>query len=576
MLIFSLCGYGNAITFRNVSDEEIDHVQIFVRNQLVKRLKEECVRRGTEQHTNDGKKNFGIYQDSVEQFEFLMGDRATIREIVHYVSSYYAEHGPKKFAEYFAPPDGYEVSKTDTSVFPAGQFFGKIHRNVEKLKVASFARSLDTNDLSVDLFKKLKPILEDFATKVKIVRPINQDIIKVVELSNGFRADVLCVFCLTNDSTVDKSLNTTKSVQWYRRSPTNYKWNYTNFQHHLKTHVKPKPNSTEKNRTEKNKTDFQSSHDLHIENEFSIPNDCSSSEIQKKNTFTAEECNMNAFSALKITVDSKKGFKSILEQKINHGNNNDEAIEILDSSDNNTNANTELYVQTYNELYNQFSAQNDDLIESVLKNNETKTHVAIEFEGQQVIVGIVNIAPDGNCLFGSLAFQLDKMKIDSESHRNFSLNLRQRVVKHIKENYDDFKQRIKGTVYDMAERRKIAVVDIDTECDTFMNNLGQLGCWAGQETIKAISEIFSVNIVVIKENHGPYFGVIYNPIYKKTIFLAYQQGANDVHNHYAGVCELSKELIDNMARYFSEQYLKNLELDLENENKPGDGAIRVS
>lgn len=101
-------------------------------------------------------------------------------------------------------------------------------------------------------------------------------------------------------------------------------------------------------------------------------------------------------------------------------------------------------------IYNQFSNQNLFLIEAVLSYGECKKRMIFKLGSRNMIVDFVSIAGDGDCLFASLAFQLERMKIGSIMHRTFTSDLRQKVVQHISNNYDKYKQAIKGTVYERA------------------------------------------------------------------------------------------------------------------------------
>lgn len=166
-LIFSLCGFSNAFSVKSIEDHHIDHVQSFVRDQLNQRLSEKCTRWQADLHEDDKKHFFGMFQDSIGDFEFMMGDRATIHVIVDYLRKLFDTLGSREaFAQYFAVPPRYKLSKTNTSVFPVGTFFGKTTR--ARLQ----SSSLEPVDLAANLLTtELLPLFNRYKTKLNAVRP---------------------------------------------------------------------------------------------------------------------------------------------------------------------------------------------------------------------------------------------------------------------------------------------------------------------------------------------------------------------------------------------------------------------
>lgn len=505
---------------------------------MEKRLDEKCIRWKTELGSEDKQFFFGMYQDAVPEFEFLMGECDTITEIVKYLLELENTLGLIEFAKFFAVPNEYKISKSNTSEFTVGRFFGKVY------KKSSLSILFDAKDLSSNLFLKLEPVLKQQASILKIVRPINQNIIKIVPLTSGYRADVICVFCEINDVRND-ALNKVISIQCSVKNASKYYWNLTNFKNHLKLHeIKSKKSSNTVNETvlkNERESDASFSDTTKL---FKIEDDVNRSTID----FDLSKMTSAQISAIEIVDDSDEQWKF-------SANSNPTPERIMPK--------VSVDSESMNELYNQFSNQNLFLIEAVLSNGECKKHMVLKVGSRNMMVDIVSIAGDGDCLFASLAFQLEKMKIGSIMHRNSTFDLRQKVVQHISNNYDKYKQAIKGTIYERAAMNFGKVENIDIESEEFIKkDLPQKGCWAGTETTMAVSEIFRVNIVVIKENQQPYFSVKFHPEYKRTLFIAYRgygQKKNNqkkvlselVHNHYDSICEIGHELLYMLAETLS-------------------------
>lgn len=79
------------------------------------------------------------------------------------------------------------------------------------------------------------------------------------------------------------------------------------------------------------------------------------------------------------------------------------------------------------------------------------------------------------------------------------------------------------------------------------NHLVVNGVWGGSQTIKAVSLLFEVNILIINENGSFYYTNGFDPNYKKTIMIAYRLSAVKSsparRNHYDSVGNISVENI---------------------------------
>lgn len=155
-------------------------------------------------------------------------------------------------------------------------------------------------------------------------------------------------------------------------------------------------------------------------------------------------------------------------------------------------------------------------------------------------INILNIAKDGNCLFASLAHQLEYHKINSMNHNSFTASLRRKVVDHITQNFDQYKH--------LLELRFDATNNKQDGLEFVSTNLCNQGAWGGTETILAVSNMFKVNIIIFNERGSFYFATGYNSKYERSIFLAYRIGSQSKdgkfeYNHYDSVCEINESLL---------------------------------
>lgn len=169
---------------------------------------------------------FGMYVDSAKDFKLLRGDRLLILDIVNSLNQFYESNGPEEFAKCFEAPKNYKISKSDTDVFPFGTFYGKKNRQ------RTTTIELTPDELASQFFSKLKSFYKPYE-ELQMYRPIAKDIVNIIHLDNGFRADVVCVFCPANDTDID-ALMKRYSVQ---RDKTGA-WNFSNLRKHMKHHVK--------------------------------------------------------------------------------------------------------------------------------------------------------------------------------------------------------------------------------------------------------------------------------------------------------------------------------------------------
>lgn len=159
-------------------------------------------------------------------------------------------------------------------------------------------------------------------------------------------------------------------------------------------------------------------------------------------------------------------------------------------------------------LYTQISEQIREMTAAVLTNSEKQKCMEFELKNQPTkYLSVVQTAPDGNCLFSALAHQLWKNKINHENHKKSKgeheqmiAKLRSAVVEHIlpSENFPMYETFLQDRLSELKDLN--TVNDLTAECKLYVRNvLSCEGKWVGMETIKAISFMHRVNVLVINE-----------------------------------------------------------------------------
>lgn len=156
-----------------------------------------------------------------------------------------------------------------------------------------------------------------------------------------------------------------------------------------------------------------------------------------------------------------------------------------------------------------------------------------------------------NCLFSSIAHQLYRLKIISRSHTAKAAELRKRVVKNILDpvNFPNYTYQLQECVY--RSMKKEDIVDMGTECKLYVKLvLSKKGTWGGAESIRAISEMEEVNIIIFNEDGPCYTLCNMNVKYKRSIGIAYrcQQKGDDIRTHYDSVCDIDANVLNLVAQ----------------------------
>lgn len=172
-------------------------------------------------------------------------------------------------------------------------------------------------------------------------------------------------------------------------------------------------------------------------------------------------------------------------------------------------------------------------------------------------------AADGNCLFSSLCHQIFFSKLTSPEHKKNVNELRAAVVQHISAHFEQFEHELRGRVFE----KKNGPIDVHMECRRFLTQcLPTDGYWGGSETLKAVSELHNVNIVIITDDGKTHLPCKFSADRQRSVIVFYH-GTNEKNNseniHYDSVIELSMAQISTISKqliaaYTTQNLVKNL------------------
>lgn len=217
----------------NLTDEQIDKVEEFGRNEILDLFKNKCTLNNGQFDCNESKHFVGMYASNSKEFKILMGDRKLLKAATRDLNQIQESRNFEEFISYFTMPENYKIGKGNTDILSVGLFFG------QKLRSSKPKISLTENDMATEVFAKIKPLFQQFVKKSLIsVRDITEDVVKIVKFETGIRADIVCVFCPSNDP-LDGVLQKTIAVQYEKtRNSTSRCWNISNLKRHLNRHLK--------------------------------------------------------------------------------------------------------------------------------------------------------------------------------------------------------------------------------------------------------------------------------------------------------------------------------------------------
>lgn len=225
----------------------------------------------------------------------------------------------------------------------------------------------------------------------------------------------------------------------------------------------------------------------------------------------------------------------------------------------------QIYKSISDPLYAQLSAQCIRMANSTIRNgDEVLTNIfgmSSASSAESRGIKCCRVAGFGDCFFLAVAHQLNSIKIASDQHVQKASVLRENVVSYVKEkkNFPNFVHDLKNRIrYDKSAKSTV----IEKACLDFLDDkLSATGCLAGMESIKAISEMKKVNIVVLNDDGSCNLPNHFNFEYDKAILILFSSASGNSNsnvdrNHYDSVVGMNHEIITKVTNQLSEHEYK--------------------
>lgn len=203
-------------------------------------------------------------------------------------------------------------------------------------------------------------------------------------------------------------------------------------------------------------------------------------------------------------------------------------------------------------IYFQLCAQTRAMRSISLQYEENEIDIPISIEGStcnSIVTALIDA--DGDCLISAIAHQLERHKLDSESHDSLKVKLRESAVEYIQQNLNTFANEIIWR----DDFDEVAIgVDTAQKINSFLDKLSKAGFWCGTETIVAISRLYSVNKIIFNGSGTCYTVEPFNFNYQNCALLAYcayqtnprkkkRKTVDIVRNHYNSITKIDKNVL---------------------------------
>lgn len=511
----SICSFSNSISVAILDGDKIAEIEQTVRDEFGYILK-------TEEYDVfeyiDKMCIYGLYGSKVDRFRFMPGERALLNKMVVHINSFKvdalnagveADLEESFRSDHFNMSPHSKISRKDVCRSPIGLLFGK------KTKIVHQTSAESTDSLPLiskeNVLRKcndrLKPL--DFT--------LTEDQIKIVNDGSRIFAYVSCPLCEGKEIVIQCDVP---------KNSKKFYWNASNYSKHLAKH--------------KNEKDIKNVADIEKENK--------SDNIQKKRS---SKCTIQPFQEQNYNLNRSK-YETNTENSF---------IELMSSNNSTVVYHTEDSLT--NSIYQKLSDQNLKLTTAIMSNNETIEEMEFQLNVRRTI-NVVRMNGDGACMFSALAHQIFFHKVNSKQHQEEAKKLRRDVVKHIENHFDQFEHIIITRLQDDEE--KYSQLKGDTWEQKSRNftkyKLSKFNCWGGTESLKAISEMYSVNILIFNEDDVCWFPFEFDSEFERVVALAYRfsDKENGERNHYDSISEVGKRILYECASVLARNEIKRIDL----------------
>lgn len=497
----SLNGYGNIDTFKDMTQDEIDGVEIHARTKLVRILTKNAIDCGQELDESLMTAFFGVYGVCPEEFEFVRGDKKLIVKLTERVGEKIQSDGIDFFR---SKRQRYTFKGIGESQF--GLIYGDFtHRPNINVK-AHFTE----DDVRKKLFDSAKSVFDSFKgeTENRNCAILSDEMINIVMGETKVTGEVTCIICQTH-----------KSKQYFKTKPgsKSFCWVMTNMRSHIENCLQPKDPSTKSRKDNKKVT-------------AKTVNDDDRDKNEQQNTGNAADDN--------TVIDLNETARSHTDDD-------------------------ELQSQYEDILTTQILVQSLKMSNTVHQCKDVEETMVCGFgtKSRQQSVQICDVPADGDCLFTSIAHQFGHVKINSEEHKKLAFSLRETVVEHIKMNISQYKHNLIDRILQnepLLKRKEVT----EPLCLSYVKTiLSREGVFGGKESFDAISLMKKANIVVFNEEGTCYFGSDFIPAYTETILIAFRgsKGQRNVdRNHFGSVTSVSNHLAEAASKNLIKNYMQSI------------------
>lgn len=498
----SFCGFKEAVTFKTIDQQDIEHIESRMKSKLQNHLDES---KNQDDFTNINYVDFfgEEYINSPGDFTFTRGDQKLIKELVDHVKRVVDQNnelnsGIQHFSSSVSSQKQKRLLYRGTKYYK--QFYGRYFTKNETNSVIDdgvkpkLRENSNTNLMQSKLFDEVQKYISSHLLKENFPAFEQNHTSLEIEDNGKITGVIACVACEAEKG-VKKPIRVSMKQMVGSDDGT---WVISNFSTHVKrchSDFLKEDCKTEK-RTRKPKVK---------QNPKARSNNKSNKRQQETRVPLKGSTNHNAGNKRikkEPTVSDSKSVELMIEPMID-SNGNHETAEDFETS-----------------IYNQISNQILKMIESSMKHNVNRYEMKFNIESNTSTLLVEMIYGDGHCLFRAIAHQLFRGILGTDEQDKATLKLRSDVVSYIKEHYSEFVWELRGAVYD-----KFDVVprgEMDDKCRDYLNEyLANCG-WGGSETLKAVSEMYQVNILVLNEGDSGYFVNSFNTSFNQTILLAYK------------------------------------------------------
>lgn len=523
-----LCNFSNVPVLGSLDSDDFDYLQNFIRSELHEILVSKYDEKKLPFDNQYNPCFYGIYSSLRNKFSFTRGDMKILQLVVANVANKLEDEICTDIEYHYS----FKNKRIKNSLLawqnclvetPIGLFYGEkidskidqpLLRNEEKLKANLAARCRK---------------IFSFYPNLKKVREFEDSFVYVYSISGTYKGTVTCPFCQPLSPVVSTRVT-------YQVNGESGSWISSNLTKHINHH--------------------------HVENSDVV-------EVQKD--VDRKMCNQKTKKS-DVQSDMELGMRCNMETSFdstNYSENDSRLLSLEIEPLYSKQGSCKIQLDTKHEdlkysFFKQLSTQGIEMTNACILNSES----AIAFYSKGDFVDKNNckqvqrccIESDGDCMFGSISNQLFGEKIGSIDHKNSTVDLRRKTVSYIQKNMDKFMPFLKDRVYTQLEKNGVNLrvaknIHLKAECLNFLKNelIDKNKAWGGTESLMAITEMESVNILIINDDGSCNMVTDFDEKNSRTIALCF----NQTKKHYDSVVSVDEQtMFDFIESVLKSQMMK--------------------